>query len=49
MFGDGSRKAGDIKSGGKGKSVIVGGTRKYLGIKVECDYVAKYHPTVNLV
>ena len=23
MFGEGSRKAGDIKSGGKGKSVIV--------------------------
>ena len=44
MFGEGSRKAGDIKCGGKGKSVIVGGSGKYSGIKAECDYVAKYHP-----
>ena len=44
MFGEGSRKAGDIKSGGKGKSVIVGGTGKYSGMKAECEYVAKYHP-----
>ena len=33
MFGEGSRKAIDIKSGGKGKSVIVGGTGKYSGNK----------------
>ena len=44
MFGEGSRKAGDIKSGGKGKSTIIGGTGKYNGITGECEYEIKYHP-----
>jgi len=44
MFGEGSRKVGDLKSGGKGKSIIVGGTGKYSGIKADCEYIAKYHP-----
>ena len=44
MFGEGSRKVGDIKSGRRGKSIIVGGTGKYSGMKADCEYVAKYHP-----
>lgn len=44
MYGEKSRKAGDLKSKGKGESVIVGGKGKYSGMKAECEYVAKYHP-----
>ena len=44
IFSENVRKAGDIKSGGKGKSILVGGTGKYAGITGECEYTVKYLP-----
>ena len=45
MFTENIRRVGDIKTGtgGKGKSKIVGGAGKYLGITGECSYVVTYH------
>ena len=45
IFAENIRKVGDIKTGtgGKGKSKIVGGTGKYLGITGECTYAVSYH------
>ena len=37
-------KAGDIKSGGKGKLILVGVTGKYAGMTGECEYTVKYLP-----
>ena len=44
IFSENIRKAGDVKSGGKGKSILVGGTGKYAGITGECEYIVKYLP-----
>ena len=44
IFSENIRKTGDVKSGGKGKSTIIGGTGKYNGITGECEYEIKYHP-----
>tara|TARA_Y100001954_G_C15483942_1_gene441818 strand:+ start:157 stop:633 length:477 start_codon:yes stop_codon:yes gene_type:complete len=44
IFSENIRKAGDVKSGGKGKSILVGGTGKYAGITGECEYTVKYLP-----
>ena len=50
IFAENNRKIGDIKTGtgGKGKSKIVGGTGKYLGITGECTYVVSYHTNVKM-
>ena len=44
IFSGNIRKAGDIKSGGKGKLILVGVTGKYAGITRECEYTVKYLP-----
>ena len=44
IFSENIRKAGDVKSGRKGKSILIGGTGKYAWIKGECEYTVDYLP-----
>jgi hypothetical protein len=44
MFTLARRRAGDMNTGGQGRSEILGGTGKYAGITGSCTYRATYLP-----